>query len=65
LEFKAVSIFKQPVGWLFSAGSFGFLPEDRQEAMSEKHKVWKDMLAAMEKLGMPVSAKRRNYFLRA
>jgi hypothetical protein len=65
LEFKAVSIFKQPVGGLFSAGSFGFLPEDRQEAMSEKRKVWEDMLAAMEKLGMLVSAKQRNYFLRA
>jgi uracil-DNA glycosylase len=36
----------------------------RNQAMSEKRKVWEDMLAVMEKLGMPVSPKQRNYFLR-
>ena len=36
----------------------------RNQAMSEKRKVWEDMLAVMEKLGMPISAKQRNYFLR-
>jgi len=36
----------------------------RNQAMSEKRKVWEDMLAAMEKLGMPISEKQRNYFLR-
>ena len=37
----------------------------RNQAMSEKRKVWEDMLAVMEKLGMPVSEKQRNYFLKA
>jgi len=33
--------------------------------MSEKRKVWEDMLAVMEKLEMPISDKQRNYFLKA
>jgi DNA polymerase len=37
----------------------------RNQAMSEKRKVWEDMLAVIEKLGMPVSEKQRNYFLKA
>jgi uracil-DNA glycosylase len=37
----------------------------RNQAMSEKRKVWEDMLAVMEKLQMPVSDRQRNYFLRA
>jgi uracil-DNA glycosylase family 4 len=37
----------------------------RNAAMSEKRKVWEDMLAVMEKLGMPASEKQRNYFLKA
>jgi DNA polymerase len=37
----------------------------RNQAMSEKRKVWEDMLAVMEKLGMSVSQKQRNYFLKA
>lgn len=37
----------------------------RNQAMSEKRKVWEDMLAVMEKLGMPISQKQRNYFLRS
>ena len=37
----------------------------RNQAMSEKRKVWEDMLAVMEKLGMPISPKQRNYFLKA
>ena len=36
----------------------------RNQAMSEKRKVWEDMLAVMEKLGMPISEKQRNYFLK-
>jgi DNA polymerase len=36
----------------------------RNQAMSEKRKVWEDMLAVMEKLEMPISAKQRNYFLK-
>jgi DNA polymerase len=37
----------------------------RNQAMSEKRKVWEDMLQVMEKLGMPMSEKQRNYFLKA
>jgi DNA polymerase len=37
----------------------------RNAAMSEKRKVWEDMLSVMEKLGMPISEKQRNYFLKA
>jgi len=36
----------------------------RNQAMSEKRKVWEDMLAVMEKLSMPASEKQRNYFLK-
>jgi DNA polymerase len=36
----------------------------RNQAMSEKRKVWEDMLAVMEKLGMSISEKQRNYFLK-
>jgi len=36
----------------------------RNQAMSEKRKVWEDMLAVMEKLGMAISEKQRNYFLK-
>jgi len=36
----------------------------RNQALSEKRKVWEDMLAVMEKLGMPISQKQRNYFLK-
>ena len=35
------------------------------QAMSEKRRVWEDMLAAMEKLGLPISDKQRNFFLKA
>lgn len=34
----------------------------RNQAMSEKRKVWEDMLAVMEKLEMAISDKQRNYF---
>jgi DNA polymerase len=37
----------------------------RNQALSEKRKVWEDMLASMEKLGMPITDKQRNYFLKA
>jgi DNA polymerase len=33
--------------------------------MSEKRKVWEDMLAVMEKLKMPISEKQRRFFLKA
>jgi DNA polymerase len=36
----------------------------RNQAMSEKRKVWEDMLAVMEKLQMPISEKQRRFFLK-
>jgi DNA polymerase len=37
----------------------------RNQAVSEKRKVWEDMLAVMEKLGMTISPKQRNFFLKS
>jgi DNA polymerase len=37
----------------------------RNQAMSEKRKVWEDMMQVMEKLEMSISEKQRNYFLKA
>ena len=35
----------------------------RNQALSEKRKVWEDMLAVMEKLPLSISAKQRGFFL--
>lgn len=35
----------------------------RNAAISEKRKVWEDMLQVMKKLAMPISEKQQNYFL--
>ena len=35
----------------------------RNQAMSEKRRVWEDMLQVMGKLGMPISEKQQNFFL--
>jgi uracil-DNA glycosylase len=37
----------------------------RNQAMSEKRRVWEDMLSVMEKLEMPISEKQRNFFTRS
>jgi len=37
----------------------------RNQALTEKRKVWEDMLRVMEKLQMPISEKQRGYFLKA
>jgi DNA polymerase len=37
----------------------------RNQAMTEKRKVWEDFLKVMEKLEMPISEKQRNFFLKA
>lgn len=37
----------------------------RNDSLTEKRKVWEDMLAVMEKLRLPISQKQRNFFLRA
>ena len=36
----------------------------RNQALSEKRKVWEDMLAVMEHLGMNISEKQQGYFLK-
>ena len=36
----------------------------RNQALSEKRKVWEDMLMVLEKLERPISAKQRGFFLR-
>jgi DNA polymerase len=35
----------------------------RNQSLSEKRKVWEDMLMVLEKLGKPITEKQRNYFL--
>jgi DNA polymerase len=37
----------------------------RNQAITEKRKVWEDMLQVMDKLGMAISEKQRNFFLKA
>jgi uracil-DNA glycosylase len=37
----------------------------RNQSMSEKRRVWEDLMAVMEKLGLPISEKQRGYFTRA
>jgi DNA polymerase len=37
----------------------------RNQALSEKRKIWEDMLAVMEKLELRINEKQRNYFLNA
>jgi DNA polymerase len=37
----------------------------RNQALSEKRKVWEDMLQVMEKLGLPISEKQRRFFLKS
>jgi uracil-DNA glycosylase len=37
----------------------------RNQALSERRRVWEDLLQVMEKLSMPISQKQRNYFLGA
>jgi len=36
----------------------------RNQALSEKRKVWEDMLQVMEKMEMPISEKQKSYFLK-
>jgi len=36
----------------------------REESFHEKRKVWEDLMEVMEKTGMPISEKQRNYFVR-
>ena len=36
----------------------------RNQALSEKRRVWEDMLQVMQKLGMPINERQQNYFLK-
>jgi uracil-DNA glycosylase len=36
----------------------------RNQALSEKRRVWEDMLQVMEKVGLPISEKQRGFFLK-
>jgi uracil-DNA glycosylase len=36
----------------------------RNQALSEKRKVWEDMLQVLEKLGVPITEKQRGFFLK-
>ena len=36
----------------------------RNQALSEKRKVWEDVLAVMERMGMPISKKPQSFFLK-
>ena len=36
----------------------------RNQAASEKRKIWEDMMLVMDKLAMPISAKQRGFFLK-
>ena len=35
------------------------------ESLTEKRKVWEDMLLVLEKLGKPISEKQRQFFTKA
>jgi DNA polymerase len=37
----------------------------RNQALSVKRQVWEDMLKVMEKLGLPISARQRGFFLKS
>jgi len=36
----------------------------RNQSFAEKRRVWEDMLQVMERLGLPISEKQRNFFLK-
>ena len=66
---KTVGITKLRGGWKTYRGT-PLMPTYhpayllRNQSLSEKRRVWEDMLAVMEKLGMSISEKQRNYFLK-
>ncbi len=37
----------------------------RNQSLAEKRRVWEDMLQVMERLGLPITQKQRDYFLKA
>jgi uracil-DNA glycosylase len=37
----------------------------RNQSNAEKRRVWEDLMAVMEKLGLPIIEKQRGYFARS
>lgn len=67
---KAIPITKQRGNWMSFQGipvmpTFHPAYLLRNQAPSEKRKVWEDMLAVMEHVSLPISEKQRGYFLRS
>lgn len=66
----AVRITQQRGSWMAYAG-IPLMPTFhpayllRTQSMADKRRVWEDMMAVMERLGMPISEKQRGYFLSA
>ena len=50
---------------LIKAGMNLYVQDSSRQAISEKRKVWEDMLLVLENLGRPITEKQRNYFTRA
>lgn len=66
---KAIPITKQRGTWMTFRGipvmpTFHPAYLLRNQAPSEKRKVWEDMMAVMEQVNLPISEKQRGYFLR-
>lgn len=66
---KAIPITRQRGNWMTFRGipvmpTFHPAYLLRNQALSEKRKVWEDMLAVMERLNLPISEKQRGYFLK-
>ncbi|MCD6048780.1 MAG: Uracil glycosylase superfamily protein [Verrucomicrobia bacterium] len=66
---KAIPITKQRGTWMTFRGipvmpTFHPAYLLRNQAPSEKRKVWEDMLAVMERVNLPISEKQRGYFLK-
>ena len=60
LSRSTLALTKEAIGAVFITYHPAYLL--RNQALSEKRRVWEDMLAAMEKLGAPINEKQRNYF---
>lgn len=66
---KAIPITRQRGNWMTFRGipvmpTFHPAYLLRNQALTEKRKVWEDMLAVLERLNLPISEKQRGYFLK-
>ena len=65
---KAAGIMKLRGNWQIYRGTPlmpTFHPAYLLRTPGDKRKVWEDMLKVMERLGLPISEKQRNFFLRS